>query len=359
MISARGVTWMAVVAAMVLLVSETHGDIPYHVTVLSLGGPQSFAYDINTSGWVVGQARNAGGAYCAFLYKDGVMNDLNHLVTGGANLRLVCAYSINSTGQIVGDSYDLDGKRRAYIFDNGTVVDLGTIGQSPSVAFGISDTGYVVGYSALAVPAFVRHAFRYTNGNMSDLGTLGGSESFAMAVNDSGTVAGYSYDASGETRAFQWDGAMSDLGTPSGYSVARGINNSGQIVGHGKFYGMDQAFIFENGTLTDIGTGNAFTSYAYDINEYQQVVGNVHTGYESYAFLYEGGAMNNLNSLLDGAGSPFYLSCAHAINDSGQIVGYGYSGDYTAFLLTPIPEPGSLTILTLGVGAVWLKRRRR
>ena len=69
---------------------------------------------------------------------------------------------------------------------------------------------------------------------MIDLDTLGGDESIAWGINDRGDVVGHSFYAGSEdSRAFLYSkGSMIDLGTLGGVvSVARGINNSGGIVG--------------------------------------------------------------------------------------------------------------------------------
>jgi probable HAF family extracellular repeat protein len=58
------------------------------------------------------------------------------------------------------------------------------------------------------------------------------------------------------------------------------------------------------------------------------------TGTDTHAFLYDG-SMFNLNNLIP-AGSGWELVEATALNDAGQIVGYGRFNDHTrAFLLTP------------------------
>ncbi len=51
---------------------------------------------------------------------------------------------------------------------------------------------------------------------------------------------------------------------------------------------------------------------------------------------------------------------AFGINDLGQIVGYGdFAGGEHAFLLTPVPEPGSLALVGLAVGGLALRPWRR
>jgi len=99
-------------------------------------------------------------------------------------------------------------------------------------AFGINDSGQVVGYSRTATGE--SHAFLWTDGVMKDLGTLGGTNSVAFGINDSGQVVGYSITATGETHPFLWtDGVMQDLGTlGEAYFIGGlGINNPGQVIG--------------------------------------------------------------------------------------------------------------------------------
>ena len=131
------------------------------------------------------------------------------------------------------------------------------------------------------------------------------------------------------------------------------------------------AFLYSHGTMTDLGTvGGYQASVARGINAIGQVVGyaglNSNIGVLSSggdAFLYSNGVMTDLNTLIPPS-SGWTLSSATAINDFGQIVGWGDgpSGE-GAFLLTPVPEPSTLVLLgivaigLLGYG--WRKLRVR
>ena len=68
--------------------------------------------------------------------------------------------------------------------------------------------------------------------------------------------------------------------------------------------------------------------------------------------------MVDLNSLID-PHSGWYLSTATAINNSGQITGFGYLNppNIHAFLLTPVPEPPTFALAALGAATLYLVRR--
>jgi probable HAF family extracellular repeat protein len=89
--------------------------------------------------------------------------------------------------------------------------------------------------------------------------------------------------------------------------------------------------------LTDLGTLGGDFSSAYGVNNVGQVVGAsaLPTGLLPHACLWDNGAITDLNSLLP-EGTGWELWQASAINDSGQIVGYGdVSGQTHAYLLNP------------------------
>jgi len=171
-------------------------------------------------------------------------------------------------------------------------------------------TGFLCAFVLVFIASSVNAQYTIT-----DLGL----ELVPYDINNNGQVCGYATSNTGDAHAFLYDnGTMTDLGTLGGrYSWGRGINEKGQIVGISwpSASTLPHAFLYENGIMTDLGTfGGGNTSSAYKINDNSQAVGN--SG--GSAVLYENGSIIGLGSF--GGVS----SNAYDINNSGQIVGYSY-----------------------------------
>src|SRR5215207_960293 len=154
------------------------------------------------------------------------------------------------------------------------------------------------------------------------------TNSIARDINEPGRIAGQGQSPGGDPRAFLWeDGQMSDLGVPTGgnLSRARGINDSGEVVGEWRILVNRQqrfnAFLYEDGHMKDLnsliptGTGWDLVG-AQAINETGQIVGSGTINGETHAFLYENGAPTDLGETL---GDPY--SAAWGLNDLGNVVG--------------------------------------
>ena len=120
------------------------------------------------------------------------------------------------------------------------------------------------------------------------------------------------------------------------------------------------------GQNINLGSLSGYTSsWANSINDNGQIVGacfNDSSGSNGLATLFDptGGGNNiDLNTTLINPLSGWTLREAMSINENGWIVGYMYKSgvDYHAFLLTPVPEPATLLLLTFG--GLMLRNRRK
>lgn len=298
-------------------------------TIVDLGtlnGSYSFAYGLNNRGQVVGIS---DGFSVTGYFPHAVKWDARHGLQdlGTLNGRYDgYAYGINDRGQIVGSA---QGEVILWDRRHGMQV-LGMFDGALSQANAINDRGQVVGSGRDAFLWDRRHGFE-------DLGNLGGGTSSATAINNQGQVVGRSnIDRSGNSDAFLWDAenGMQDLGTLPGSiaSYATGINGAGQVIG-GTERRLTYHNVFYHGFLWDAKNGmqDLGNFEPLGINDAADVVGDFN---RTTAVLYRDGTLTNLNSLLP-PNSGWELEQARAINDAGQIVGFGFfnSRDH-AFLLT-------------------------
>jgi probable HAF family extracellular repeat protein len=177
-------------------------------------------------------------------------------------------------------------------------------------------------------------AFLDNNGVSHAIAPLSGyAESVATGVNDVGQVVGYCQQTgsmNSTQEAFLYSqGAVTDLGTLGGStSEASAINDADQVVGSSttgtSFSSPTHAFLYSNGTMTDLGTLGGDSSDATAINVVGQIVGDSTTkSGATHAFLESGGTMTDL-----GVPAGYDDSYANAINTYGQIVGYATKGSF-------------------------------
>jgi probable HAF family extracellular repeat protein len=144
------------------------------------------------------------------------------------------------------------------------------------------------------------------------------------------------------------NGTMTDLGTLGGsYGLADGANDFGTVVGYSYPAGNLQIdpFVYNSGTITDLGTlgGVGGFSVAKAVNDDGTIVGDsITAGGAPHAFIYANGVMTDMGTL---GGTMAY---AHGINSSGTIVGDStLPGDvqldafvYTNGTMTDLNAPG-------------------
>jgi len=262
------------------------------------------------------------------------------------------AIDINNAGQIAGRLQMPSGTWEACLWEGGLLVPLGTLGGEDSNGMAINNAGQIVGWSETQDGS---RAFIWQDGVMTSLGLMeGGAYSVAQDINDLGQIVGMGTRGGPDPFvAFLWeDGVMSPL---EGLAAAHAINDLAQVVGRATGEGI-QAALWDDGVVTPLGTlVEDEPCQAWDISNRGQVVGES----AGHAFLWQDGVMYDLNDLaVDG--SEWTLNGAHAINEHGQVVGWGRIGDQTrAFLLTPIPEPSTLALVLLALLGLSAAARRR
>jgi probable HAF family extracellular repeat protein len=373
---------------------HNHRHKQHHYKLIDMGtfgGPSSFVNPpfnsvpaLNSRGTIVGSSATSipitstsDGFVCgsplgfvpasfhAFQWRKGVVTDLGALPPSEENCSN--AGAVNASGESAGTS-EIDEvdpvlgvkELRAVIWKQGEIINLGTLGGRLSVGSvgGINNRGQVVGAATNAIPdpfSFLyllagnpdgtqTRAFLWQHRVMQDLGTLGGPDAWAGFVNQRSQIAGYSYTNSTPNPVtgiptqdpFLWeDGTMLDLGTLGGaFGYPAALNNRAQVIGSsslaadpGACLGIGNIanchpFLWDQGSLIDLFTstigGNPQLVFA--INDAGEIVGAAAFPNAPFdALLWRKGVATDLGHLDDCS------SLAFGINSHGQVVGGTFS----------------------------------
>jgi probable HAF family extracellular repeat protein len=275
------------------------------------------------------------------------------------------------------------------------LIDLGTLG-GPTSYFSngndgiLNNKGTAAGWADTSTPdpytpfcfnpdCFVSHAFQSRNGALTDLGALpGGGSGNAAWITANGLIVGTSengqldplFPGFPENRAVTWqNGAIMDLGTlpEGGYeSVGLSANNSGRVVGFalnttpdpfslagpGFFPTETRAFLWQKGTMQDLGTLGGNDAAAFFANDRGQITGQSYTNATpnsttglptADSFFWEKGQMQDIGSLGGTLGNPT------AFNNRGQVVGISnMAGDLSSHPFLWSKQTGLQDLGTLG-----------
>jgi len=234
----------------------------------------SIVRNINNRGQIVGSGLNPppvcdGSGLCvsfgrAFLWEAGTVTDLGSI--GGHDSY---PWDINNRGQVVGDAWTASGEAHAFLWDAGTMTDLGTLGGASSSAQAINDRGQVVGWSKTSTG--VTHAFLWEAGTMTDLGAGDGSWSFASGINNRGQIVGGIED-----HVLIWEAEKTtDLGTLGGVAASvTDINERGQLLVYVRDSAEnDHMVLWEAGRITPLEAPEGSRTFAYHINDRGQAIG--------------------------------------------------------------------------------------
>jgi uncharacterized membrane protein len=329
----------------------------------TFGGDQSAGRNLNDAGQVVGFAMTeprvtdpnqpAQSVAAAFISAPNG-GALTEIAIPGAYLH---ATAINEAGQVVGDASIPNVGSRAFVTDAGgtnprftlkaRARDINNAGQTlwdfeyPYYKSVVGPTDQPAGSEGVGLvevdvlPSSLPLADRFV---------------YSTALNDAGqvSVTSYGWESAAHPEvpqvAYRWsayEGAI-PLATGHDYSNAHNLNDIGQVVGTWNDNGLNQTFVTRRHStdLVMLPT-RGYINFPIDINNVSQVVGmhfyenDMQYAYVTAPFMYH--REINLDALHEVADAGWTRLEVTAINNRGQITGYGFINDANrAFLLTPL-----------------------
>jgi probable HAF family extracellular repeat protein len=379
------------------VISQAQEQPPYEVRYLiGLGGNHSRGNSINDDNWIAGYSHLNASYRHAALWRGDRAEDLGTLGSRNKPKNSNVAWPVKNTrGLIVGisqtDSPDPWGENWScsaffplgteaglrclgFAWQDGAMRPLPTLGGTHGFAAAANNLGQIVGWAENTVrdpesctppQLFLFRAVVWgpDGYRIRELPLLPDDKaSAATAINDRGQIVGISGecdDAIGSATARHsvfWDGdTVTELPNLGGaeWNTPTAINERGDVAGFSDRPGdvITEAFFWTpEGGLQAMGFlyGDHSLSEAFGLNDQRQVVG-LSCGAECRAFLWQDGAMQDLNRLI-APDDLVLLTHAMDINDAGVITGRALikaTNERVAFVATPTgsaitlgPTPG-------------------
>jgi probable HAF family extracellular repeat protein len=246
--------------------------------------------------------------------------------------------------------------QHAFQWKDGVLSDLGALpGVNNSQAEATNEHGLIVGQSENGlIDPFLNvaatDAVAWAHGKIQNLGTLGGYQGVAFDVNNAGRATGVATNnipdpysllpflngtpGGTQSRAFLWEGGtMHDLGTLGGPDAfGQFINAHGQVAGFSYTsstpgpFGVPpiDPFLWDKTTgMRDLGNFGGNFCNPYRLNDRGEFVGSMNlTGDQTaHPFLWNGEKMIDLGTL------PGDFGQADWVNEKGDVVGVSFYAD--------------------------------
>jgi probable HAF family extracellular repeat protein len=243
------------------------------------------AYGINNNGQVVGYFQPPLNHWHGFIYDINTQTYTTLAVPGAPHtISTTIAFGINDSGSVVGGYIRMNnGVFHGYLRDSAGNYSAVTFPLQPrglsQYPTGINNAGDVVGFYALP-GANNRNGYLLQQGVFTPLSYPGSTDTVAQAINDGGTIVGW-YIINTVVHGFMYaNGIYSEVVIPGASLVeVLGINNLGDMVG---FYEdaskAGHGFLIKQGNLQTIdcpGTGEY--TYLYGINDADMFAGQCGT----------------------------------------------------------------------------------
>lgn len=258
-------------------------------------------------------------------------------------------YALNDDGHIVGIAQISEFTSHAFLWRNGVMTDLDVTTNGSFVQpLGINNSDVVVGEASFTHNYYYRQAWIWQDHAGTPLPPYYDCAyqcySRAVAVNDNNIAVGYDVAPCGgitnSYKAVRWVNGATPIivgdTTACLASFAADINASGNIVGKGQTaddYTM-RAFLWKSdGTAIDLqkDVPDVVTSEAIAINDNNQVLVKFNFSDYSQYGIWDNGNLFAVNDLLP-SNTDWIVHDVFSINNAGHIIGSGNKG---AFLLAP------------------------
>jgi hypothetical protein len=247
-------------------------------------GFDAYPYGISNDGHVLGRAYydpSVGGSY-PFVY-DTITHSDAILAVDGADPMEISASQISNAG-VVGSYWNWqESKTLGFTWENGSSVSIDIPGTTEVIATSINDSGQVVGYDWDGISY---HGFLEVGGVITPIDDPNAATSFApyvdppalgtvaQFINNDGEIAGYYTNSSGNQICFLDDhGTFTDIVVSGSlFTQIMGISDAGVFGNYLDAAGVEHGFISKDGIITTVDDPNASNDYVTAMNDSGQLI---------------------------------------------------------------------------------------